>query len=72
MSFNKASARKELKYTVNRMNSLPLSNNVQTAGRLRIYLHTVRLGSRIYVVWSKSFRPDIQKPCQMENAVKDI
>ena len=26
----------------------------------------------IYVVGSKSFRPDIQKPRQMENAVRDI
>ena len=25
-----------------------------------------------YVVGSKSFRPDIQKPRQMENSVKDI
>ena len=25
-----------------------------------------------YVVESKSFRPDIQKPRQMENAVRDI
>ena len=25
-----------------------------------------------YVVGSKSFRPDIQKPLQMENAVRDI
>ena len=25
-----------------------------------------------YVVGSKSFRPDIQKPGQMENAVRDI
>ena len=25
-----------------------------------------------YVVGSKSFRPDIQKPFQMENAVRDI
>ena len=25
-----------------------------------------------YVVWSKSFRPDVQKPRQMENAVRDI
>ena len=25
-----------------------------------------------YVVGSKSFRPDIQKPRQMENAVRDI
>ena len=25
-----------------------------------------------YVVGSKSFRPDIQKPRQMENAVKDM
>ena len=24
-----------------------------------------------YVVGSKSFRPDIKKPCQMENAVRD-
>ena len=26
----------------------------------------------LYVVGSKSFRPDIQKPRQMENAVRDI
>ena len=26
----------------------------------------------IYVVGSKSFRPDIQKPRQLENAVRDI
>ena len=26
----------------------------------------------MYVVGSKSFRPDIQKPRQMENAVRDI
>ena len=26
----------------------------------------------IYVVGSKRFRPDIQKPRQMENAVRDI
>ena len=26
----------------------------------------------IYVVGSKSFRPDIQKPRQMENSVRDI
>ena len=33
--------------------------------RKYIYIHT-------YVVGSKSFRPDIQKPRQMENAVRDI
>jgi hypothetical protein len=27
---------------------------------------------RRYVVGSKSFRPDVQKPRQMENAVRDI
>ena len=27
---------------------------------------------KIYVVGSKSFRPDIQKPRQMEDAVSDI
>ena len=27
---------------------------------------------RLYVVGSKSFRPDIQKPRQMENVVRDI
>ena len=27
---------------------------------------------RRYVVGSKSFRPDIQKPRQLENAVRDI
>ena len=26
----------------------------------------------IYAVWSKSSRPDIQKPRQMENGVRDI
>jgi hypothetical protein len=26
----------------------------------------------MYVVGSKSFQPDIQKPRQMENAVRDI
>ena len=26
----------------------------------------------VYVVESKGFRPDIQKPRQMENAVRDI
>ena len=26
----------------------------------------------MYVVGSKNFRPDIQKPRQMENAVRDI
>ena len=28
--------------------------------------------SLLYVVGSKCFRPDIQKPCQIENAVRDI
>ena len=28
--------------------------------------------SVLYVAGSKSFRPDIQKPRQMENAVRDI
>ena len=31
-----------------------------------------RCVSETYVVGSKSFRPDIQKPRQMENAVRDI
>ena len=37
----------------------------------RVYdaCHILRLA---YVVGSKSFRPDIQKPRQMENAVRDI
>ena len=30
------------------------------------------LPSDVYVGGSKSFRPDIQKPRQMENAVRDI
>ena len=34
-----------------------------------IYVVTVKHN---YVVGSKSFRPDIQKPRQMENAVRDI
>ena len=31
-----------------------------------------RLQPRTYVVGSKCFRPDIQKPRRMENAVRDI
>ena len=34
-----------------------------------IFLIGVR---RTYVLGSKSFRTDIQKPCQMEKAVRDI
>ena len=30
------------------------------------------LKPKTYVVGSKSFRPDVQKPRQMENAVRDI
>ena len=30
------------------------------------------LNGSIYIVGSKSFRPDVQKPRQMENAVRDI
>ena len=33
---------------------------------------TLHIAATIYVVGSKSFRPDIQKPRQMENAVRDI
>ena len=39
------------------------------------YLHPLDFtmyNSQCYVVGSKSFRPDIQKPRQMENAVRDI
>ena len=32
----------------------------------------IGMASLRYVVGSKSFRPDIQKPRQMENAVRDI
>ena len=35
----------------------------------KIYL---KMQFTTYVVGSKSFRPDIEKPRQMENAVKDI
>ena len=38
---------------------------IQTS-KLRIYI------TQTYVVGSKSFRTDIQKLCQMENAVRDI
>ena len=41
--------------------------------RLPLSTGEVKKGwSCIYVVGSKSFRPDIQKPRQMENAVGDI
>ena len=36
------------------------------------WLRYVIIRILLYVVWSKSFRPDIQKPHQMENAVRDI
>ena len=35
-------------------------------------LKMTRVHRNMYVVGSKSFRPDIQKPRQMENAVRDI
>ena len=35
------------------------------------WIHLVQKSEQ-YVVGSKSFRPDIQKPRQMENAVRDI
>ena len=38
---------------------------LKSDGREIFYMNT-------YVVGSKSFRPDIQKPRQMENAVRDI
>ena len=38
---------------------------VSMRARAYIYIWTMK-----YVVGSKSFRPDIQKPRQMENAVK--
>ena len=37
-----------------------------------IFILADDLVSVLYVVGSKSFRPDIQKPRQMENAVRDI
>ena len=36
-----------------------------------IYMDTY-VYTYMYVVGSESFRPDIQKPRQMENAVRDI
>ena len=38
---------------------------------MELYLREI-LGTVMYVVGSKRFRPDIQKPRQMENAVRDI
>ena len=37
-----------------------------------VHVTLIRLVSVRYAVGSKSSRPDIQKPCQMENAVRDI
>ena len=43
-----------------------------------VFSHNLTVGKRtgvrgcMYVVGSKSFRSDIQKPRQMENAVRDI
>ena len=37
----------------------------------KIYFSDGPIWYNIYVVGSKSFRPDIQKPRQMENAVRD-
>jgi hypothetical protein len=61
------------------LNLAPCHKNVfGIAGRKTHALFTstllkkqVRLWSP-YVVGSKSFRPDIQKPRQMENAVRDV
>ena len=38
----------------------------------KLYKEHSGLSTVVYVVGSKSFRPDIQKPRQMENAVRDI
>ena len=38
---------------------------------MSVYAEVIHI-INVYVVGSKSFRPDIQKPHQMENAVRDI
>ena len=38
----------------------------------KILSHCSRYPAEMYVVRSKSFRSDMQKPRQMENAVRDI
>ena len=39
---------------------------------VHLFQITLCICSILYVVESKSFQPDIQKPRQMENAVRDI
>ena len=64
---------------------MPFSQKAQYIVSLRVteeFLHKIRVTSKVlnfhfnldtsqYVVGSKSFRPDVQKPRQMENAVRD-
>ena len=48
---------------------------LKVQGAVEVQLHAVlnsALDVGAYVIGSKSFRPDVQKPRQMENAVRDI
>ena len=63
-----------------RINKRILRNKKQTANTNKKHIHEINTTyarsalptTNMYVVWSKSFRPDIQNPRQMENALKDI
>ena len=56
---------------------MSLSKLIHTHTHIYIYTHThtytnIYIQIHTYVVGSKSFRPDIQKLSQMENAARDI
>jgi hypothetical protein len=67
-----------LRYIVVTIESLVLNNSLESHSHnvagFRLIMSANQLSAPLmcYLVGSKSFRPDIQKPRQMENAVRDI
>ena len=51
-------------------NQFPVTRDETTYSQLSSSV--VQFSLHVYVVGSKTFRPDLQKPRQMENAVRDI
>ena len=58
--------------TCSGLSSWPSSGSTYVFLMCAAYMSTCLAKVLTYVVGSKSFRPDIQKPRQMENAVRDI
>ena len=61
------------KYKIKRMKNVftPTNCHVCCSNMCVIFGRVSKIAESDYVVGSKSFRPDIQKPRQMENAVRD-